>query len=172
MPIPEVPSASSPQIQDTDRLRRAIALAAFAHKGQLDKNGEPYLWHVLRVGISLLPDVNAAVVGILHDVLEDTFIDASVIDEKFGPECMAAVQALTHKKGEWYADYIHRITKNPLATKVKIADCVDNSRADRLCQLPLDVANRLLNKYSTALKMLRTAETARDFNQYDAITKE
>src|SRR5690242_11283204 len=64
-------AAAVEQPELTDRFLHALELAVEAHRHQTDKAGEPYAWHVIRVGASLLPDEEAAVVGLLHDVLED-----------------------------------------------------------------------------------------------------
>ena len=80
----------------TDPLYLAIRLAASAHHNQLDKGGDPYLWHVLRVGISLLPDLDAAIVGVLHDVLEDSPGCAPAVRQLLKPSQYEALRALTH----------------------------------------------------------------------------
>lgn len=52
-------------------LERAIDIAVKAHAGQLDKAGEPYILHPLRVMLSCTSE-DARIVGVLHDVVEDT----------------------------------------------------------------------------------------------------
>ena len=52
-------------------LEQAITLAVEAHRGQVDKNGAPYILHPLRVMFRLEHDLDR-MVGILHDVVEDT----------------------------------------------------------------------------------------------------
>jgi (p)ppGpp synthase/HD superfamily hydrolase len=115
-------------------LQRAYCLAIEAHFGQLDKAGEPYLWHVLRVGFSLLPDVDAARLGILHDVLEDAGeIDTSCLllalngDEELYQDLLA----LTRGASESYEDYIQRVKARPRAAIVKLADLDDNLNLGR-----------------------------------------
>ena len=51
-------------------LQRAIEIAVEAHKGQADKAGAPYIFHSLRVMLSLKTD-DERIVGVLHDVVED-----------------------------------------------------------------------------------------------------
>ncbi len=51
-------------------LEQAIALAVEIHKGQVDKYGQPYILHPLRVMFRLEGEV-AKIVGVLHDVVED-----------------------------------------------------------------------------------------------------
>ena len=51
-------------------LEKAIKIAAEAHTGQVDKGGNPYILHPLRVMLSLNTE-EERVVGVLHDVVED-----------------------------------------------------------------------------------------------------
>ena len=48
----------------------AIALAAQAHRGQLDKAGRPYILHPLRMMLQF-DDEEGMVTAVLHDVIED-----------------------------------------------------------------------------------------------------
>lgn len=114
-------------------LLNAIQSAARAHQGQVDKAGEPYLWHVLRVGISLLPDLDAAVVGVLHDVLEDCpwTVEELRATGQTDP-LIEALIVLSRKPGSTYSGYIAMVGAVPLARKVKLADLEDNLRPDRL----------------------------------------
>src|ERR1051326_3266578 len=53
-------------------LEDAIALAVRLHKGQVDKAGEPYILHVLRVMMDpILETKEEKKVGALHDTKED-----------------------------------------------------------------------------------------------------
>jgi len=116
-------------------LQAAIAYAAVNHAGQVDRGGEPYLWHPLRVGMRLLPDVDAAILGILHDVVEDTSATLADVAMEFNAdaEFIADLDALTHRKGEeTYAEYLGRIERRPRAKLVKIADISDNLDQRRL----------------------------------------
>jgi (p)ppGpp synthase/HD superfamily hydrolase len=52
-------------------VERAVELATRRHAGQLDKAGQPYLLHLLRVMQQVEGDI-AKQAAVLHDVLEDT----------------------------------------------------------------------------------------------------
>lgn len=54
-------------------LEKAIALAASAHAGQVDKAGAPYIFHPIRVA-STFSDETLQTVAVLHDVVEDTSV--------------------------------------------------------------------------------------------------
>ncbi len=111
----------------------AINLATQIHAGQLDLGGEQYIYHPLRVGIATLPDITAALAGILHDAIEDGPPDTYlIIAQIMPPEVQALVSLLTRGPGDTYEAYIERISSDPIATKVKLADLADNLRPERL----------------------------------------
>ena len=51
-------------------LETAIQIAAEAHAGQKQKNGQPYILHPLRV-MARVSTEEEQIVAVLHDVLED-----------------------------------------------------------------------------------------------------
>jgi (p)ppGpp synthase/HD superfamily hydrolase len=112
-------------------IEKALQIAARAHEGQKDKEGLPYILHPLRVmqGVEGEP---AQIVAILHDVVEDTPVTLEDLRQAgFAEEVLAAVQCVTHRKDEPYADYVVRCKANPVARQVKLADLRDNARLDR-----------------------------------------
>ena len=85
-------------LEARDLIRRAYAMAARAHEGQVRKSGEPYLIHPVSVAQILAelhfePAVIAA--GLLHDVLEDTDVTRDEIQEAFGDEVLVLVEGVT-----------------------------------------------------------------------------
>lgn len=135
-------------------LEDAIALAVKAHRGQTDKNGQPYILHPLRVMLRLETE-QEKIVGILHDVVEDT--EVTVTDLRaagYGEEILAALDCVTKREGEAYEDFVQRSASNPLAKRVKLADLEDNMDIKRLSEVrPKDVDR--LNRYMKAWAMLR-----------------
>ena len=124
-----------------ERFRDAFLFAEEAHDGQLDKGGEPKICHVVRVGSSLLPDIEAAVVGLLHDVVEDTPASLHQLIHALDltPAQANAIALVTRKEGEPYADYIHSIATAAtpgaqIARLVKLADLRDNLNPRRQAQ--------------------------------------
>ena len=130
-------------------LAKAMRLAHEAHAGQwrYDPRGEPdpetglrpetepYIFHPVRVASRVSFPI-AKAVALLHDVIEDTDLEAAdLIDNGFPAVVVEAVVAMSQRKdegersrsGEKYFDYIERIRQNPLATYVKLADLADNS---------------------------------------------
>lgn len=135
------------------KVSEAVKLAIEAHSGQVDKAGQPYIEHVLRVS-SKGKTYEEQIVGALHDVLEDTGLSPFTIELMFGPHILQAVQAITHHKHEPLAEYLHRVVQNDLASAVKGYDVLDNMNPDRLSCLDKATQERLLNKYNRTLRAL------------------
>lgn len=80
-------------------LYRAISFAERAHRGQFRKGTQkPYFTHPVAVGMMVLAHgygIEAAVVGLLHDVIEDTPADRDEVEEAFGPAIARAVVDLS-----------------------------------------------------------------------------
>jgi (p)ppGpp synthase/HD superfamily hydrolase len=116
-------------------LERAIAIASEAHQGQLDKAGQPYVLHPLRM-MQRLSGEQAQIVAVLHDVVEDTpWSLAQLRAEGFSEALLAAVDALTRREAESYEEFIERLLPNPLARQVKLADLEDNMDLRRIAEL-------------------------------------
>jgi (p)ppGpp synthase/HD superfamily hydrolase len=95
------------------------------------------------------------IVALLHDVLEDCPAwTAERLSGLFPPDYVAAIQALTRRDGETYADFVTRVKADPLAANVKLADVADNLDPRRLNQLDDATRARLIEKYSPALEIL------------------
>ena len=110
----------------------AIVLAAQSHRGQVDKAGAPYILHPLRV-LLRQKDEAGRIAAVLHDVLEDAGITIEFLRERgYSEEVLRALDALTRRAGESYAEFIERAAGNPLARRVKLADLADNMDASRL----------------------------------------
>src|SRR5205085_1061747 len=113
-------------MNELDLLEKAIGIASEAHQGQKDRYGAPYITHAIRV-MERLDDPTEKVVGILHDVVEDT--DWSFEDlrkEGFPQSILDALDCVTKRDGEAYDDFVKRSASNALAKAVKLADLEDN----------------------------------------------
>lgn len=125
----------------------AFDLALQAHKNQVDKCGEPYFLHPMRIAAHFqeLDDADAAIVSLLHDVVEDTWVSLGFLEDRFPENVVDAVDAITRRKDETYRQYIKRLCHNDIARKVKIQDIKDNLRKDRLwVDAPIDRYYRAL----------------------------
>jgi (p)ppGpp synthase/HD superfamily hydrolase len=131
----------------------ASSIARKAHDGQFRRDGiTPYITHPESVAKSLEgehPDVIAA--AWLHDVLEDT--QTSVVHLKNAGipwQVIDAVELLTRDEGQPYEDYLHWISQDEIARKVKIADIRHN-----LSDAPTE---KQKVKYAKALLILANAD--------------
>ena len=135
----------------------AILLAAQAHRGQVDKVGQPYILHLLRVMLRLEGEA-AQVVGVLHDLVEDT---GYTLDDLRGlgysEEVVQAVDCLTHRPDESYEQFIERASANRLARRVKRADLEDNMDVRRLPAVSEKDAERL-SRYIAAWRHMQVLD--------------
>lgn len=134
-------------------LGKALGIAKNAHKGQVDRAGEPYIMHPITVACSM-DTFDGVIVALLHDVVEDsdyTFEDLE--RDGFSDEIISALKLLTHEKDVPYMDYIKQIKGNDLARKVKMADLSHNMDITRLPKIT-EKDEKRLEKYKEALRIL------------------
>ena len=154
-----------------NRKQKAYEYALDAHKHQVDKGGDQYLFHVKRVANKATENIPFGTtlhdhlwcVALLHDVLEDSnVLDLGDLYMIFGTTIGDAVVAITHLRGERYWDYMDRVTENDLAAAVKVADLRDNLDINRAIKVlrygTTDDYNRLvitlIPRYIKALEFL------------------
>ena len=141
---------------DNQRLVAAIQLAVVAHGMQLDKGGLPYILHPLHV-MGSVDGIDAKIVAVLHDVVEDTHISLDDIrnhEVGFSQEIIDAIDAITKREREKNESYWTRVKASPLATRVKLADIAHNTSAKRIAVLSEDERWYLLEKYGKAIAFL------------------
>ncbi len=110
----------------------ALSLAIEKFRGVTDKDGQPYILHLLRVMLAA-QDSDGQIVALLHDIVEDTSVTLSELrDRGFSETVIQAIECLTHRPEDSYATYIVRMKQNPLASICKLADLHDNYRLDRV----------------------------------------
>ena len=123
-----------------------------AHEGQVDKGGLPYILHPLAVMLSLpADDASGRIVAVLHDVVEDTSVTLDNLAQWLPSMELAAVDAMSKRKGESNRDYWARCKANPIAARVKVADMRHNSSPQRLACLTYPEQEYLSEKYKEAL---------------------
>lgn len=142
-------------------LERAIELAVRAHKGQVDKAGQPYILHPLRVMLRL-DSTEERIIAILHDVIEDGKAEYKAEARALlPPELLEALLCVTKREDEHgdegYGRFVERAARDPLARRVKIADLEDNLDVTRLSSITAKDTERL-NRYLAALGKLKGLE--------------
>ena len=137
-------------------LQRAIEIALEAHKGALDKGGNPYILHPLRLMLQMDSE-EEMIVAILHDVVEDSekWSFDKLHKEGFSKKIINSLRSVTKEnKNEDYEKFIDRSIKDKIGRKVKIADISDNLDISRLKEVT-DKDILRINKYKKALEKLK-----------------
>jgi guanosine-3',5'-bis(diphosphate) 3'-pyrophosphohydrolase len=123
-------------------VRRAYYFAEQAHYGQFRRSGEAYVTHplaVARILADMHMDHQSLMAAMLHDVIEDTGIDKSAIDQQFGPtvaELVDGVSKLTQiefssqaeRQAENFQKMALAMAKDIRVILVKLADRLHNMR--------------------------------------------
>ena len=122
-------------------LHDAYAFAAFAHKDQLRKSGEPYISHPVAVARTVAEELelgaNPVIAAFLHDVVEDCPYTIDDIRERFGDDVAFLVGVVTKQKRVQYdqskqVDNFRQILSSVQfdvrAILVKLADRLHNMR--------------------------------------------
>lgn len=137
----------------TPLTKRALRLCFDAHKEQTDKTGLPYVFHPFHLA-EQMTDEMTTICALLHDVIEDTEYTLEDIEKMgFPSEVVEALRLLTHDERVPYMDYVRKISENPIAKAVKIADLRHNSDLSRLDEID-EYAKKRTEKYKEALSLL------------------
>ena len=99
---------------EVEMIRLAYEFAEAAHRGQIRKNGEPYIQHPLHTAYLLAEmkaDLPTVIAGILHDVPEDTEFTLEDVKYNFGEEVASLVGGIT-KLGKLKYRGIERYREN------------------------------------------------------------
>lgn len=139
----------------TTLTKRALKLCFEAHRDQVDKTDMPYVFHPFHLA-EQMTDEATTICALLHDVIEDTPYTLSDLREMGFPETvLEALALLTHDPAVPYMDYVKKISKNPIAKAVKMADLRHNSDLSRMEPHQIDEwAIRRNEKYHAALEYL------------------
>ena len=152
------PTVFDPSSEPMDNLlERAVRLAAKVHKGQVDRFGQPYILHVLRV-MTRGRTLEEQLLGGLHDVLERSDLTlADIASKGFPPEVLRGLEHITRVPKETYETYIDRVAQNSLAIRVKVHDLSDKMDLRNVGELSVADLRRY-NKQMTAYERLKKLE--------------
>ena len=142
------------------RVGKAYQIARNAHQGQKDKAGAEYINHPVTVASNVGHDESAMIVALLHDVVEDTNVAFEDLQEFLLPSELEALRLLTHDKTVPYMEYIEQVSKNELASRVKIADLKNNMDLTRL-SVVTEKDRKRVEKYTKAFYFLTQIEERR-----------
>jgi len=148
----------------SDFLEQAIDIAESSLRGHVDKIGKPQILHAVSVMYEAgKHGDDSAIVGVLHDVVEDTAITLSDIrNAGFSSEIVNGVDAVTRREGEPYFNYVRRAIKDPIGKIVKRADsehnmmrCIKYSTASWLSVSEQKDFQRMTKKYRKVLTIIK-----------------
>lgn len=159
------------------KLGKAIEFAFIKHKDQVDKQGKPYILHCVRI-LSVLSNMlgklhnefdfekalDIQIVGVLHDIIEDTNIKEQEIRDLFGDRVANAIVAISRCDKEPYETYLQRVAENEIALIVKLVDIEDNLLPWRLDKLSEDKRNYFIKKYAEAKKILNFRKSVQNIS--------
>ena len=86
---------------DIEKIKLAFSFAEEAHVGQFRQSGDNYILHPVQVAkiiIDMGMDTDSIIAGILHDIVEDTFITIADIKYNFGESVANLVDGVTKLK--------------------------------------------------------------------------
>jgi len=135
-------------------MERAIAIAAEAHAGQVDKAGAPYVLHPLRMMLRMASN-DERIVAVLHDVCEDCpgWTMERLRSEGFPEHLIEALRSVTKRDGEDYEDFVRRAAANRIGRRVKLADLHDNCDLSRIAA-PSERDFERIDKYRRAIDLI------------------
>jgi len=127
---------------DVSLLWEAYKFGQEAHEGQLRKSGDPYFDHCLNVAkilAELHMDATTIMAGLLHDVVEDTGITLTDVEEKFGKEVAQLVDGVTklgdikfksrqEKQADNFRKMLLSVAEDIRVIIIKFADRLHNMR--------------------------------------------
>jgi GTP pyrophosphokinase len=125
---------------DAKLIRRAYAVAAQWHSGQMRKSGDPYITHPLasaQILAELGMDTTTLVATLLHDTVEDTAYTLQELRQDFGGEVALLVDGVTKFEQAYHGASAEVDTIRKLIVKagmdvrvllVKLADRLHNMR--------------------------------------------
>lgn len=138
------------QICTPEHIQSALQLVTEWFRDKTDKFGKPVMLHSIAVGLMGRTN-DLTVVGLLHDLLEDTDIPESTLYEKFPRQIVNTVKLLTRDSSIPYMKYVRSIAESgdKLAIEVKLNDLRHN-----MMRAGADDMYSLTTRYEQAFKIL------------------
>jgi len=139
------------------KLAKAISITAQAFENKVDRGGQPYILHCLRVMNNSQGDEDVKCAAVMHDLIEDCeeYTFSKLTELGFSDKTLGILHLLTHQPETSYEDYIKAISVSKEATEIKLRDLEDNSNITRLKGLRKKDFDRL-EKYLKAYTYLKS----------------
>lgn len=137
---------------------KALAIIGRVYAECLDKSGNVALCHFVNVSDKAKTE-EGRIVGLLHDVVEDSFIDLKDLSLLgFSKEIIESIAIISRDKKKYptYESYIYSVVNsdNFLAIEIKFYDICDNISPRRILDLPEEKQKKALKKYAWALPIV------------------
>ena len=138
-------------------LEKAIILATKLCEGQLDKTGELYIIHSLKVMLKM-DTITEQIVAVLHDISKCNINTLPILkDAGFSEEVIISLGLLTKKEDITYMEYIKNLSKNSISRRVKIEDLRQNLNPKKLKSMTIKDLEKL-EKHLEASRYLLNKE--------------
>ncbi len=111
-------------------LDKALSYASEKHEGQYRRQGNKYIDHPIRV-MEILHEKGFKsdeykLAALFHDLLEDTDASEEEILNLSNEKVLTLVKKLTKEKNYNNETYVYKISKDPMAKNIKLADRISN----------------------------------------------
>jgi len=143
--------------KELEIIRKSFYYSVSLHKGQKRKfSYEPYIIHPIRVAINLYGEKYELIAAaLLHDIVEDTEIKLSEIDDEFDYDIMMFVKGMTKTNKISIVDALNSVLSNfPEVILLKLSDRIDNME-DKFNYLPKTSRRRYYNENKLILKIAK-----------------
>lgn len=118
----------------SDLVKKASQISLIAHLNDVDKGGYPYIYHPAYLAFQMNDEITTCI-AFLHDVIEDhgdKYSFKYLEEQGFYKEIIDTLKLLTHDKNVDYMTYIKKLSSNPYAVEVKLADLKHNIQSARI----------------------------------------
>lgn len=141
--------------EDIDKIKETFEYAYSKHEGQYRASEEPYIIHpteVAKILAEFKADTPTIMAALLHDVLEDTPVEAQEIEEKFGADVVKLVNGVTKlgklefkskedRQAENFRKMFISMAEDVRVILLKLADRLHNMRT--LNHMPIQKQKRI-----------------------------
>ncbi len=135
---------AKPLLKDGDAklIKKAFNIAVEAHKDTRRKSGEPFIIHPLTVAQICVEEIGlgttSIICALLHDVVEDTYLELEDIEQEFGTKVTTIIDGLTKISGvfdkdsseqaENFRKMLFTLSEDVRVILIKLADRLHNMR--------------------------------------------
>lgn len=142
-------------VKSQPEINIALFIACTALHGKKTWDGLDYDLHYLTVGLSNTHSRTKMVIGILHDVIEDSEWELDDLRlAGFSERVVAGVDGVTKRPGELYFDFVRRCSCNPDSVDIKLQDLKDNMSVSRNPGFPTEWQLKKQRAYVVAYQYL------------------